>query len=55
MSRTLKRPEQGWAHKPNSRLGDWLFLVFLMFCSAQFFAWASAALDALLTGIGSIS
>lgn len=55
MSRTLKRPPHGWGHKPNARLGDWCLLVFLMFCSAQFFAWASAALDALLAGLGSIS
>jgi hypothetical protein len=54
MSRALKRPPNGWGHKPNARLGDWILLVFLMFCSAQFFAWASATLDVLLAGLGNI-
>lgn len=51
MSRALKRPEHGWGHKPNARLGDWCLLVFLMFCSAQTFRWIEAAIDAALTAV----
>ena len=52
MSRVIKRPPNGWDRRPNAHFGDWLFLVFLMFCSAQFFAWASAALDVIISGFG---
>jgi hypothetical protein len=48
MSRVLKRPPHGWGHKPNARIGDWLLLVFMMFCTAQFFRWAEATIDAII-------
>lgn len=51
MSRSLKRPKNGWDRRPNHALGDWLFLVFLMFCSAQFFRWMEAAIDAALSAV----
>lgn len=47
--RTLHRPKDGWGHRPNARLGDWCLLVFLMFCSAQFFRWIEAAIDAVMS------
>lgn len=48
MSRSLQRPPHGWGHKPNARLGDWILLVFIMFCSAQFFRWIEATINALI-------
>jgi hypothetical protein len=48
MSRTLKRPPGGWDRKPNARLGDWCLLVFLMFCSAQFFRYVEETINALI-------
>jgi hypothetical protein len=47
--RVLKRPPQGWGRKPGAPFTDWLLLVFGMFCSAQFFRWAEATIDALLS------
>ena len=55
MSRALKRPEQGWAHKPNARLGDWCLLVFILFCGAQFFHWMGAAIDAVISAVWRLS
>jgi hypothetical protein len=51
VTRVLKRPPNGWDRKPNARLGDWLLLVFILFCSAQAFHWLAAALDALIMGL----
>lgn len=49
MTRVLKRPPNGWNRQPNARLGDWLLLVFILFCGAQAFRWFAAALDELIS------
>lgn len=46
--RTLKRPPNGWARGPNYLLKDALALIWLLFCGAVFFEWASAALAAII-------
>ena len=49
MSRTLKRPANGWDRRPNHLLPDLLWLVAWMFGGALFFNWMAATLDALLS------
>ena len=48
MSRTLRRPANGWDRRPNHALKDWCMLVLLLFGGACFFNWMAAAIDALL-------
>ena len=49
MSRTLKRPANGWDRRPNHLLPDALWLLAFGFGFACFFNWMAAALDVLVS------
>jgi hypothetical protein len=49
MSRTLKRPPNGWDRRPNHLLPDLLWFVAFGFGWACFFNWMAATLDVLVS------
>jgi len=47
--RTLKRPPEGWAARPNAELPPLIMAVVLCFGAALFFRWTASAIDLLVT------